>query len=104
MVQFNGENPIKEVVNSVTTLFFKENFMKIYENNFISLLYQREVTNGVFLKAKVSLRTGVFRKLCQTELFVLMRIDFAKKIFFRDEKKATRKSSDTYGTYRGRIG
>jgi hypothetical protein len=53
VVQFNGENPIKEVVNSVTTLFFKENFMKIYENNFISLLYQREVTNGVFLKAKV---------------------------------------------------
>jgi hypothetical protein len=53
VAQFNGENPIKELLNSVTTLFFKENFMKIYENNFISLFYQREITNGIFLKAKV---------------------------------------------------
>jgi hypothetical protein len=53
VAQFNEEKPIKELLNSVTTLFFKENLMKIYENNFISFLYQREVTNGVFLKAKV---------------------------------------------------
>lgn len=53
VAQFNEEKPIKEVLNSVTTLFFKENLMKIYENNFISLLYQREITNGIFLKAKV---------------------------------------------------
>ena len=53
VTQFNQESPIKELLNSSTTLFFKENFMKIYENNFISLLYYREVTNGIFLKAKV---------------------------------------------------
>ncbi|WP_281239023.1 DUF5686 and carboxypeptidase regulatory-like domain-containing protein [Flavobacterium praedii] len=53
VMQFNEEKPIKELLNSVTTLFFKENLMKIYENNYISFLYQREITNGIFLKAKV---------------------------------------------------
>jgi hypothetical protein len=53
VAQFNEEEPIKELLNSVTTLFFEENLMKIYENNFISFLYQREVSNGIFLKAKV---------------------------------------------------
>lgn len=53
VLQFNDEKPIKELLNAVTTLFFKENFMKIYENNFVSFLYQREITNGIFLKAKV---------------------------------------------------
>ena len=53
VAQFNEEKPIKELLNSVTTLFFKENLMKIYENNFISFLYQREITNEIFLKAKV---------------------------------------------------
>jgi hypothetical protein len=53
ILQFNDEIPIKELLNSVTTLFFKENLMKIYENNFASILYQREITNGIFLKAKV---------------------------------------------------
>jgi hypothetical protein len=53
VTQFNEEKPILELLNSVTTLFFKENLMKIYENNFISFLYQREITNGFFLKAKI---------------------------------------------------
>jgi len=53
VTQFNEQKPIKELLNSVATLFFEENLMKIYEKNFISFLYQREVTNGVFMKAKV---------------------------------------------------
>ncbi|WP_281322551.1 DUF5686 and carboxypeptidase regulatory-like domain-containing protein [Flavobacterium aestivum] len=53
VTQFNEEKPILELLNSVSTLFFKENLMKIYENNFISFLYQREITNGFFLKAKI---------------------------------------------------
>ncbi|HSD06943.1 DUF5686 and carboxypeptidase regulatory-like domain-containing protein [Flavobacterium sp.] len=53
VAQFNNENPIKELLNSATTLFFKENLMKVYENNYVSLLYQKEVTNGIFMKAKI---------------------------------------------------
>lgn len=53
VAQFNEQKPIKELLNSVATLFFEENLMKIYEKNFASFLYQREVTNGVFMKAKV---------------------------------------------------
>lgn len=54
VAQFNSEKPITELLNAVTTLFFKENFMKVYENNFISLLYQRELSNGIFMKAKLA--------------------------------------------------
>jgi hypothetical protein len=54
VAQFNEEKPIKELLNSAATLFFKENFIKIYENNYISFLYQREIINGIFLKAKVN--------------------------------------------------
>jgi len=53
VAQFNAEKPIKELLNSVTTLFFKENFMKIYERNYATFLYKREIINGVFLDAKV---------------------------------------------------
>lgn len=53
VAQFNDENPIKELLNSITTLFFEENLMKVYENNYISFLGQREITNGIFAKAKI---------------------------------------------------
>jgi hypothetical protein len=44
--QFNGNNPISNLVNMVSTLFFKNNFMKLYEKNFVSAFYGREVVNG----------------------------------------------------------
>ena len=47
--QFNGGNPISNIVNSVSTLFFKRNFMKLYEKNFISGYYGREIVNGFFM-------------------------------------------------------
>ncbi len=47
--QFNGNNPISNVVNSVSTLFFKNNFMKLYEKNFASVNFGREVVNGLYL-------------------------------------------------------
>ena len=47
--QFNGNNPISNVVNTVSTLFFKNNFMKLYEKNFVSAFYGREVVNGFYM-------------------------------------------------------
>jgi hypothetical protein len=35
IAQFNAENPIHPLLNSITTLFFEQNFMKIYQKNFI---------------------------------------------------------------------
>lgn len=47
--QFNGNNPISNIVNTVSTLFFKNNFMKLYEKNFVSAFYGREVVNGFYM-------------------------------------------------------
>lgn len=52
-VQFNGSNPISNMINTASTLFFKDNYMKLYERNFITGFYGREITNGVFMNATI---------------------------------------------------
>ena len=45
--QFNREEPISKLINSVSSLFFKNNFMKLYEKNFIASNFSREMFNGL---------------------------------------------------------
>lgn len=52
-VQFNAIEPISPIVNSVSTLFFERNYMKLYELNFGRLGYTQEVFNGLKLSASV---------------------------------------------------
>lgn len=52
VAQFNREEPIGGMVNTVSTLFFKNNFMKVYEKEFAEISAGREVVNGIFLNAK----------------------------------------------------
>lgn len=49
IAQFNENKPISQFVNSVSTLFFKDNYMKLYEKNFVKATYQQEVVNGLYL-------------------------------------------------------
>lgn len=51
--QFNGNEPISAIVNSVSTLFFKNNFMKLYNKEFVDINYGREVANGLFISGKL---------------------------------------------------
>lgn len=51
--QFNASNPISRIVNSISSLYFVNNFMKLYENNFISANFGREIVNGLNLNANV---------------------------------------------------
>lgn len=51
--QFNPEKPINKIVNSVSTLFFRDNYAKFYDNAFIKLAYEEEVLNGVQLNGSV---------------------------------------------------
>ncbi len=44
--QFNPDNPIGPVMNEFYTLFFRDNYMKIYENYFGSLQYRKRFDNG----------------------------------------------------------
>jgi len=45
--QFNREEPISKLSNTISSLFFKNNFMKVYEKNFIATNFSREIFNGL---------------------------------------------------------
>lgn len=52
--QFNPENPMNPILNSLTTLFLERNFIKIYEKNFVRLDFKTNQRNEHFeLKANV---------------------------------------------------
>lgn len=51
--QYNPEKPINRIVNSISTLFFRDNYMKLYDNAFLRLNYEEEVTNGIQLFGSV---------------------------------------------------
>lgn len=45
--QFNKESPITPFVNTISTLFWGDNFMKIYENSFGSINFFKKFENGI---------------------------------------------------------
>ena len=47
IVQFNQSPAIPEIVNMVSTLFFKDNYAKLYDKTFAKINYQQEVSNGL---------------------------------------------------------
>jgi hypothetical protein len=51
--QFNPANPITDNINSISSSFFKNNFMKLYEKNALSVGYSGEIVNGFRLNANV---------------------------------------------------
>lgn len=52
--QFNSSEPISGIENSVSSLVFKNNFMKLYEKEFIEIGSGREVVNGLFFNANLA--------------------------------------------------
>ena len=52
-VQFSEKKPILPLVNSVYTLFLEQNYMKLYQKDFIKLSYNSELTNGVYLRSSL---------------------------------------------------
>jgi hypothetical protein len=44
--QFNPSEPITAIGNTIATLYFEENYMKLYERSFIELQYSEELFNG----------------------------------------------------------
>lgn len=52
--QFNNAKPITGLVNSISSLFFKDNYMKLYNLEFAQINYAQNVANGINLSAKVA--------------------------------------------------
>ncbi len=51
--QFNDNDPISRFHNTVYSLFFKENYLKIYEKKFSKVSYSKEVINGIYLTSSL---------------------------------------------------
>ena len=51
--QFNPDNPIGPVMNELYTLFFRDNYMKIYENYYGSAQYRKRFDNGLRITGTV---------------------------------------------------
>ena len=51
--QFNSAEPISNFVNSISSLFFKDNYMKLYNLEFAQINYGQDVANGINLNAKI---------------------------------------------------
>ncbi|RZJ31848.1 MAG: carboxypeptidase-like regulatory domain-containing protein [Flavobacterium sp.] len=51
--QFNPAKPISRIVNSFATSFFRNNYMKLYDRNFIGLNVSDEIINGISLTANL---------------------------------------------------
>lgn len=50
VTQFNKESPILPLINTISTLFYGDNFMKTYENSFGSIGYSKKFESGLQLK------------------------------------------------------
>ncbi|WP_370103946.1 DUF5686 family protein, partial [Winogradskyella sp.] len=52
--QFNPSNPITPLINSVSSLFFEDNHIKLYDRSFLQLDYSEELFNGFRLFGGIS--------------------------------------------------
>ncbi|MFE3868982.1 DUF5686 and carboxypeptidase regulatory-like domain-containing protein [Flavobacterium sp. LS2P90] len=51
--QFNSSEPISNLINSISTLFFRNNFMKLYNKEFLQITYSQDIANGLNLNGKL---------------------------------------------------
>ena len=51
--QFNPETPITKFINSVSSVFFQDNYMKLYHKEFAGATYGQDVGNNFYLKGTV---------------------------------------------------
>lgn len=54
LTQFNGAKPIGSLTNTISSLFRKRNYMKLYNKDFMAASFQQRIANGLFLVARTS--------------------------------------------------
>ena len=47
VTQFNATEPISPLINTISTLFFERNYLKVYELNYGRFAYSQELVNGL---------------------------------------------------------
>lgn len=71
VVQFNQNQPISPFLNTMATLFFKENYMKLFEKNYLRASYSQEISNGLY--ASASIEYAERKPLFNTTDYVLIK-------------------------------
>jgi len=71
--QFNASNPISNFINSISTLFFKDNYAKYYNKEYIRFGYSQNVLNGI--SANGSLEYSARKPLFNPTDYVLIKND-----------------------------
>ncbi|GGW64847.1 carboxypeptidase-like protein [Winogradskyella epiphytica] len=66
--QFNPSTPISPLINSISSLFFEDNYMKLYDKSYLALNYSGELFNGFRLYTGLSYerRKALFNTTNQT--------------------------------------
>lgn len=54
LTQFNRNNPISTLINSISTLFFENNFLKAYDRTFGEIYFSNEWLNGFRFYSSIS--------------------------------------------------
>ncbi len=52
--QFNDKNPISPFLNTIGSLFFEENYLKIYEKSFAKAAFSKELFNGLYMNTSLA--------------------------------------------------
>ncbi|SIS80144.1 DUF5686 and carboxypeptidase regulatory-like domain-containing protein [Belliella pelovolcani] len=52
--QYNGDNPINEQVNALYSLFFRQNYMKLYEQDFATLYFAHRVSDAFTYRSNLT--------------------------------------------------
>ena len=60
--QYNEQDPISSLINEASSLFFEDNYMKLFENRFVKINYGQELFNGFRFGTALSYenRRGIF--------------------------------------------
>ncbi len=53
--QFNGDNPISEQVNAIYSVWFRQNYMKLYEQDFLKLYYAQRISDAFTYRSNFTL-------------------------------------------------
>lgn len=51
--QYNPNNPISKIVNSVSSLYFKDNYIKLYNKEFVGINFGQDVANSFYMKGNL---------------------------------------------------
>ena len=70
--QFNNRNPIFKLNNTINSLFYRDNYLKIYEETFAKVKYSEEIKNGIYFQSSLEYAQ-------RTPLFNTTNYSFAKQ-------------------------